>query len=207
VRGSSPSSLPGKVHRFSASGSDLGVFATYSACPSGCGTDFIKFDTAGNLYVGDFQPVGHVRLISPSGVDLGDFVVSTITERGGVGGIGFDRSGNFYVSNYNNTGECIIEKFSPTGDDLGQFAAGVCSGFAFDGQGNLYSASSLSGAVEKFSPTGESLGGFGLGGRDLAIVPGPVTKDQCRQDGWRGFEFPRTFENQGDCVSFVNTGR
>lgn len=74
----------GKVHRFSSSGADLGVFVTYSTCPNGCGTDFIKFDAAGNLYVGDFQPIGHVRLISPAGVDLGDFVVSTITERFGV---------------------------------------------------------------------------------------------------------------------------
>jgi len=197
----------GKVHRFSSSGADLGVFVTYSTCRNGCGTDFIKFDAAGNLYVGDFQPIGRVRLISPAGVDLGDFVVSMITERGGVEGIGFDQSGNLYVSNYNNTSTCIVEKFSPTGEHLGQFAAGVCSGFDFDGQGNLYSASSLSGVIEEFSPSGEDLGGFGQDGRDLVVVPGPVTKDQCKAGGWRDFGFPRAFKNQGDCVSYVNTGR
>src|SRR6185436_14611925 len=49
------------------------------------------------------------------------------------------------------------------------------------------------------------LGGFGIGGRDLAIVPGPVDKDQCKKGGWQAFGFPRAFKNQGDCISFVNT--
>jgi len=30
----------------------------------------------------------------------------------------------------------------------------------------------------------------------------PSNKDQCKNDGWRGFTNP-TFNNQGDCVSFV----
>jgi hypothetical protein len=41
----------------------------------------------------------------------------------------------------------------------------------------------------------------------LAIVPGPVTVDQCKDGAWRTFDFPRAFKNQGDYVSFVNTGR
>lgn len=35
----------------------------------------------------------------------------------------------------------------------------------------------------------------------------PANKDQCKNGGWRNFTFPRKFRNQGDCVSFVNTGR
>jgi len=35
----------------------------------------------------------------------------------------------------------------------------------------------------------------------------PTTKEQCKNDGWRRFNFPRTFRNQGDCIQFVNTGR
>lgn len=35
----------------------------------------------------------------------------------------------------------------------------------------------------------------------------PTSKDQCKNDGWRIFNTPRTFKNQGDCVSFVETGR
>lgn len=34
----------------------------------------------------------------------------------------------------------------------------------------------------------------------------PANKDACKQDGWSKFDFPRTFANQGDCESFVETG-
>jgi len=35
----------------------------------------------------------------------------------------------------------------------------------------------------------------------------PVNTGECKDERWRTFNYPRTFENQGDCVSFVNTGR
>jgi quercetin dioxygenase-like cupin family protein len=35
----------------------------------------------------------------------------------------------------------------------------------------------------------------------------PTNKDQCKADGWMTFNFPRSFENQGDCVSYVETGK
>jgi len=35
----------------------------------------------------------------------------------------------------------------------------------------------------------------------------PTTKDQCKKDGWKTFNVPRTFKNQGDCIQFVNTGK
>ena len=34
----------------------------------------------------------------------------------------------------------------------------------------------------------------------------PENKDQCKNDQWKNFIFPRVFKNQGDCVEFVNTG-
>ena len=34
-----------------------------------------------------------------------------------------------------------------------------------------------------------------------------ITKDDCKDDGWATFTFPRTFENQGDCIQFVNTDK
>jgi hypothetical protein len=34
----------------------------------------------------------------------------------------------------------------------------------------------------------------------------PTTKEQCKEGGWQNFIFPRTFRNQGDCISFVNRG-
>jgi hypothetical protein len=34
--------------------------------------------------------------------------------------------------------------------------------------------------------------------------PMPSSKDQCKNGGWRNFP---QFKNQGDCVSFVETGK
>lgn len=34
----------------------------------------------------------------------------------------------------------------------------------------------------------------------------PVNADACKNDGWRKFDYPRTFANQGDCVSFTEHG-
>lgn len=49
---------------------------------------------------------------------------------------------------------------------------------------------------------------FDLDGIGDACDPqtGPVTnKDQCKNDGWKRFDTPRTFGNQGDCVSTVES--
>ncbi len=35
----------------------------------------------------------------------------------------------------------------------------------------------------------------------------PTTKQQCMDGGWQTFTAPRTFKNQGDCVSFVANGK
>ena len=46
-----------------------------------------------------------------------------------------------------------------------------------------------------------------LSNGDLEVVdapPLPTTKDQCKGGGWRAYG---VFTNQGDCVSFVATGR
>jgi hypothetical protein len=40
----------------------------------------------------------------------------------------------------------------------------------------------------------------------LHIGP-PTNKDQCKNDGWKAFNTPRTFKNQGDCIQYVNTGK
>jgi YVTN family beta-propeller protein len=52
----------------------------------------------------------------------------------------------------------------------------------------------------------------GVGGlpEGVAITPGigpPTNKNQCKKGGWQVFTIPRKFKNQGDCVSFVNTGK
>jgi hypothetical protein len=35
----------------------------------------------------------------------------------------------------------------------------------------------------------------------------PTNANQCKNDGWKTFNNPRTFKNQGDCIQYVNTGK
>ena len=35
----------------------------------------------------------------------------------------------------------------------------------------------------------------------------PTSKDQCKGNGWQSFDAPRTFKNQGDCISYVANGK
>jgi quercetin dioxygenase-like cupin family protein len=34
----------------------------------------------------------------------------------------------------------------------------------------------------------------------------PASADECRADGWQTFTVPRLFKNEGDCVSWVESG-
>ena len=195
--------LTGKVYRYSATGADLGLFASTALSLA----DFMAFDAGGNLYVTDSsrEVVGRV---SPTGVDLGDFVAGFP----GTAGIAFDADGNLYVASFNNN---IVEKYSPSGTDLGTFASMSPSdsmmGIAFDASGNLYVANLALGNIHKFSSTGADLGVFASTGlvfpRDLVIVPvgaAPTVKEECKEDGWQSFD---AFKNQGDCIQLLNTGK
>jgi sugar lactone lactonase YvrE len=72
-------------------------------------------------------------------------------------GVALDASGNLYVAeDFGFT----IEKYSPTGADLGTFAnSGLnqAAGLAFDTNGNLYVANFGNNTVEKFTDTGGTL--------------------------------------------------
>ncbi|HUE85115.1 MAG TPA: cupin domain-containing protein [Vicinamibacterales bacterium] len=35
----------------------------------------------------------------------------------------------------------------------------------------------------------------------------PLALDECRNNGWSAFTYPRTFANEGDCVRYVQQGR
>jgi hypothetical protein len=39
------------------------------------------------------------------------------------------------------------------------------------------------------------------------IVGPPAGKGACKRGGWRRFDTPRRFKNQGDCIRFVQTGK
>jgi len=34
----------------------------------------------------------------------------------------------------------------------------------------------------------------------------PLVVDECKGSGWEAFTYPRTFSNQGDCVTYVHQG-
>ena len=34
----------------------------------------------------------------------------------------------------------------------------------------------------------------------------PLKVDECKNGGWQQFDYPRTFNSQGDCIQFVRTG-
>jgi len=66
-----------------------------------------------------------------------------------------------------------------------------------DGKGNVCDNCPLTP-----NPTQADWDGDGIGD---ACDP-PENKDQCKKDQWMNFIFPKIFKNQGDCVSFVETG-
>ena len=35
----------------------------------------------------------------------------------------------------------------------------------------------------------------------------PTNANQCKNNGWKTFNTPRPFKNQGDCIQYVNTGK
>ena len=77
-----------------------------------------------------------------------------------------DGSGNLYVANWSSN---TIEKFSPTGKDLGTFAStGMDSpcGLALGANGNLYVANWGNSTIERYSPAGRDLGVFASSGLD-----------------------------------------
>jgi sugar lactone lactonase YvrE len=177
---------------------------------------FMASDADGNLYVtdaGEDAGAGVVRRFSNFSPDCAnpageDFVTGLFDPSG----IALDTRGNLYVASSTSH---FVEKFPP---DPGQpiFAQvfnGSASyfGIAFDASGNLYVANFAEGNIHKFPPTGgaqpEVLRLAGLvHPRDLLIVPlvNPTVKDECKQDGWLSFN---SFNNQGDCIQFVNTGK
>ena len=139
-----------KTEKFSATGTDLGVFANK-------GGD-LAFDSAGNLFV---SSSGKVEKYSATGTDLGVFA-----NKGG-GSLAFDSTGDLYVGTAGG-----IEKFSATGTDLGAFESGVLGDFAFDSSGDLFVTRfsglppSGGGGIEEYSPSGTDLGLFASTGGD-----------------------------------------
>jgi sugar lactone lactonase YvrE len=139
-----------------------GVGTVFADVEDGLNTPIdLAFDVAGNLYVsnahgGGTTSEGTVLKFTPDGV------ASTFADVGfqTAYGLAFDSAGNLYVSNLDGN---TIEKFDPTGIDLGVFGSAGLNGplgIMFDRAGNLYVANQDSNTIEKLSPTGADLGVF-----------------------------------------------
>ena len=91
-------------------------------------------------------------------------------------------------------------------DDAVAVAAGEEHGLALKSDGTVVGWGSNT-FGEATPPTGLSnVGAISAGGvHSLALrsLSRPTNKDQCKNDGWQTFTEP-SFNNQGDCVSFVN---
>jgi len=53
------------------------------------------------------------------------------------------------------------------------------------------------------NPNQEDFDLDGIGDACDSSTGPPVNRDQCTNDGWRRFDFPRAFKNQGDCLRSV----
>jgi sugar lactone lactonase YvrE len=189
------------IYHYSASGADLGLFATTSLVRA----DFLAFDVGGNLLVTD-PVLGVIRPISPAGLELDDVVVGF----SGLAGIAFGPDGNLYVASFTDN---WIYKYSLSDGSVSGFAYvgpnASIFGIAFDTSGNLYVANYAERNVHKFSPAGADLGVFastGLVQPRAVTIPttaAPTVKEECKNDGWQAF----AFNNQGDCVQLLNTGK
>jgi WD40 repeat protein len=107
--------IDGTIRKFSNAGQDLGVFAS-------TGVNYatgLAFDPTGNLYAAD-DAGGTIEKFSSSGLDLGVFATLTT---GSPFNLTFNSAGDLFVTN--KVGGHSIREFSPTGQDLGDFATGL----------------------------------------------------------------------------------
>jgi hypothetical protein len=109
------------------------------------------------------------------------------------------------VTCLNVTGNRAVIGFANT---LGDAFLGV-GGFieVTDGTPDTFTFTLIaSGEPPTVCPPTLGIGGSALGLGDVVVVDAPAlptSKDQCKNGGWQSFG---VFKNQGDCISFVETG-
>ena len=155
----------GTVYRVASNG-------TMSAYASGMGVATgIAFDREHNLYVGDRS--GTIFKISR---DRQTFVFATLEQSVSAYHLAFGPSGDLFVTGPTTSSFDSVYKIDPQGSVTDYYRGlGRPQGLAFDAEGNLYVAASLSGkrGIVKITPDGKAnleVAGHGLVG--LAFAPG-----------------------------------
>jgi DNA-binding beta-propeller fold protein YncE len=137
-----------KVQKFTSNGvGSLFANTGFQTFPEG-----LAFDSAGNLYVANFDASADtIGKFTPGGV--GSIFATTSTGVNRALGLTFDSAGNLYAT---NAGNQTIEKFNITTGVGSVFAhtAGGPSALAFDSAGNLYVATESNSIIQKFTPDG-----------------------------------------------------
>jgi nitrous oxidase accessory protein NosD len=166
----------------------------------------------GNTSIGSTAPNGPVRLFGGNS----NIAINSNILKNGIRGIKVDDpfgiGPNMGVTAHNNCimGNTVAGLEVPAGGHSGTLNAtnnwwGSATGPNYNGTGPGTGDNIIDpGLVVIFSPFLTST--FGTPCAPPPIGP-PTTADQCKKDGWKTFNTPRTFKNQGDCIQYVNTGK
>lgn len=166
----------------------------------------------GNTSIGSTALNGPVRLFGGNS----NIAINSNVLKNGVRGIKVDDpfaiGANSGVTAHNNCimGNTVAGLEVPAGGHSGTLNAtnnwwGAASGPKYNGAGPGTGDNIIDpGLVVIFSPFLTST--FGTPCAPPPVGP-PTNKDQCKNDGWKTFNTPRSFKNQGDCIQYVNTGK
>jgi hypothetical protein len=137
------------------------------------------------------------------------FVVSTLNATSGPSGENPSGQVNFLVLGSLNVGgpvTCLAVNGNSATLNI-QDPSGIVTIQVVDNQPDTFDAFPTGRTPTDCSPLPPSGLGGPLSSGDITVFdapPLPTSKDQCTNGGWRNFP---GFKNQGDCVSFVATGR
>lgn len=146
------------IHRYSGTGTDLGVFASASLnLPTG-----VAFDSKGHLVVCNYGD-GSLNIYSATGELLSHVATGLLHPIA----LAVDRHDNIFISTPNTGANSGVFRFAPDASQKTLFAAGVDfdpRGLAFDPAGHLYVANQFGNSVQRFTGEGISLGPFARAG-------------------------------------------
>jgi hypothetical protein len=165
---------------------------------------------SGNTSIGSTATNGPVRLFGGNS----NIAINSNVLKNGIRGIKVDNlfAPNSGVTAHNNclVGNSVAGLEVPTAGHTGTLDAknnwwGAASGPKYNGAGpgtgdNIIDADGVVAYIPFLSST------FGTPCAPPPVGP-PTSADQCKKDGWKTFNTPRTFKNQGDCIQYVNTGK